>query len=138
MFPFSPNDNCILLLSNFVAKIIINFNIPKFFPEKVKEILKNVGATDKPCFFIIFLSPIRRWFRAVDDAVNVSIVGLVPLERLLHALRACFFILISILLFSSSLLLSVKRGRALGYNWIWNRLASDEIHFDFTTNTPFK
>ena len=60
MFPFSPNDNCILLLSNFVAKIIINFNIPKFFPEKVKEILKNVGATDKPCFFIIFLSPIRR------------------------------------------------------------------------------
>ena len=52
MFPFSPNDNCILLLSNFVAKIIINFNIPKFFPEKVKEILKNVGATDKLCFFI--------------------------------------------------------------------------------------
>ena len=47
MFPFSPNDNCILLLSNFVAKIIKRFNIPKDFTEKMKEMHKNMLMMSK-------------------------------------------------------------------------------------------
>ena len=46
MFPFSPNDNCILLFIS-CAKLIKRFNIPKDFTEKMKEMHKNMLMMSK-------------------------------------------------------------------------------------------